>query len=712
MRVLSLVLVLGALSQGAAKRFEPLRVLSRARDIGAPERNDRVAVSVSLEPAKPAELQAFVDRVSDPASPSYRRYLAPEEVGSRFGMAEGRIAAVAEHLARNGLSVTRVAKNRLTILAEGNVSAAEAAFGTSIRSFRLDERDAREPERFVANASPLAMPPEIGALVVHVGGLETYTRPRRSATTLSPEQARTLYDTQGIFALGSTGSTRTVGITSFDGFRSADWGNFIAHFALPFPAAGPGSNITVVPCNGGGLSTGPAGGEGDLDIQMALGQAPLAAIRVYDSPPTFDLIAVLSEAVNENACDVISTSYSWNLQPSAAMAAHNLHLSMSAQGITYVAASGDRGTTLDPFGYPNYEPEVLSIGGTKALVDDTDGRRVIEEAWSASGGGWSTAALAFNVRPAWQVGEGVPPVTPATDFRLTPDLAFHSAGNQTGAYYFFNHGQLQGSFSGTSFAAPVFAGALALIEEFTVELGGLAPDAAGHRRLGRLQDFVYGQNGRSDLFFDLVFGSNGTLPDGTPSTCRPGWDSVTGWGPLDGAKVAPFLACATGASCGTGTPFCFGDGSLFLGPCPCANSGTPGRGCANSTSSAGARLEAAGTTNPDTIALTSAGEPPAAFSLLFQSSGLLFRPASFGDGVLCIGRRVLVLYRKKAAGGALTVPGAGDLPITARSLALGDPIAPGSSRHYQVWYRDPDPSFCPTSMKSTTNLSNAVTIPW
>src|SRR6185295_4063234 len=227
--------------------------LSRARDVGAPERSERIAVSVSLEPAKGAELQAFADAVSDPRSPGYRRFLSPEEVGSRFGPSEARVAAVADHLARNGLHVTRVAKNRLTILAEGSLSAAEAAFGTAIRSFRLDVRDAREPERFVANASALAMPPEIQPLVVHVGGLETYTRPVRSATTLAPEQARTLYDTQGIFALGSTGTTRTIGITSFDGFRSADWENFIAHFALPFPAAGPGTNITVVPCRGGGL---------------------------------------------------------------------------------------------------------------------------------------------------------------------------------------------------------------------------------------------------------------------------------------------------------------------------------------------------------------------------------------------------------------------------------------------------------------------------
>jgi hypothetical protein len=338
---------------------------------------------------------------------------------------------------------------------------------------------------------------------------------------------------------------------------------------------------------------------------------------------------------------------------------------------------------------------------------------VLEEAWSGSGGGWSTQTLAFNVRPPWQTGNGVPPVTPRTNYRLTPDLAFHSRGsNGAGAYYFYSHGALQSGFFGTSFASPQFTGSLALLEEYAIQLGGLSPDPAGHRRLGRMQDFLYGLNGRTDLFFDLTFGNNGLLPDGSSSVCGPGWDTVTGWGPVDGAALAPFVACATGATCGTGTPFCFGDGSLFASPCPCGNSGSAGHGCENSRSTGGARLEASGTTTPDALLFAASGEPPTSLGVLFQASQLLFHPPSYGDGVLCIGRRLVALYRRKAAGGALVVPGTNDPSVSARSAALGVPVVPGTSRHYQLWYRDPAPNFCGASGKSTVNLSNAVTIPW
>ncbi|HWA83091.1 MAG TPA: hypothetical protein VG820_06660, partial [Fimbriimonadaceae bacterium] len=49
-------------------------------------------------------------------------------------------------------------------------------------------------------------------------------------------------------------------------------------------------------------------------------------------------------------------------------------------------------------------------------------------------------------------------------------------------------------------------------------------------RLGRMQDVIYAQNGRSDVWYDITSGGNGTLPDGSSSTCHAGWDFVTGWG--------------------------------------------------------------------------------------------------------------------------------------------------------------------------------------
>jgi hypothetical protein len=49
-------------------------------------------------------------------------------------------------------------------------------------------------------------------------------------------------------------------------------------------------------------------------------------------------------------------------------------------------------------------------------------------------------------------------------------------------------------------------------------------------RFGRLNDLIYFQNGRPDIWTDILTGVNGTLPDSTLSVAHAGWDSVTGWG--------------------------------------------------------------------------------------------------------------------------------------------------------------------------------------
>jgi hypothetical protein len=57
-------------------------------------------------------------------------------------------------------------------------------------------------------------------------------------------------------------------------------------------------------------------------------------------------------------------------------------------------------------------------------------------------------------------------------------------------------------------------------------------------------------------------------------------------------------------------------------------------------------------------------------------------------------------------------PHPGDLSITARSAAAGDPIPPGATRFYQVYYRDPSGTFCPNPPGNTWNVSSGLRITW
>jgi hypothetical protein len=70
------------------------------------------------------------------------------------------------------------------------------------------------------------------------------------------------------------------------------------------------------------------------------------------------------------------------------------------------------------------------------------------------------------------------------------------------------------------------------------------------------------------------------------------------------------------------------------------------------------------------------------------------------------------LFAKGAVNGVITAPGPGDLSVTARSAALGDPLAAGTTRVYQVYQRDPDPIFCAAPTGSTFNVSNGYRITW
>lgn len=160
------------------------------------------------------------------------------------------------------------------------------------------------------------------------------------------------------------------------------------------------------------------------------------------------------------------------------------------------------------------------------------------------------------------------------------------------------------------------------------------------------------------------------------------------------------------------TSFCFGDGSSI--PCPCSNNGVTGHGCENSGTTGGAVLSAAG--NPslsaDTLQLTSAGELPTSFSVVLQGASTLPVPIWFGDGLLCAGPWWKRLYVIGAVNGVVVAPVPNGVSISARSAALGDTLTQGATRNYQVFYRDPSPTFCIWPPGNTFNVSSAVAVLW
>lgn len=541
-------------------------------------------VAISLPYRDPEGAQRLADAVSDPRSPMYRQYLTPEEVGARFGPTEADLAVVSEFASSHGFRTTLVSKNGLAILADCTVAQAEAAFHTTIDDYRSGPSNGRAAMQFTSFSTPLQVPAGLAPKILDVSGLETYTRPRRRA--LTPTQTRTLYGLATTYNGGSKGQGRTVGISNWDPFDLANVNLFASLYGLPAPVGGVGTNITVTKVSGGSGDPANAQGEADLDIQMILGQAPLCNLIVYDGNSTFGPVGVLTKEASDNKADIISESWGWDLPASIAASCHNQHLSMTLQGITYMAASGDNGTDLSEFDYPDYDPEVLMVGGSSATTDGA-GQRISEVAWDFGGSGWCTSAAAiasaFNTLPSWQKGSGVPTTI---NKRLVPDLAGHAGGLNSG-HNFFYQGFLTDD-EGTSFSCPVFAGGLAVAEQELMAFGLVWPNASGKMRLGRLQDLIYAQNGKSTVWYDIVSGSTGVLPDATVAAAKAQWDFATGWGAINwsgfladmgGLSVAPTavaagtaatakLSFATAAPAGTPIRFTFNTIQIGISPAP------------------------------------------------------------------------------------------------------------------------------------------------
>lgn len=498
-----------------------LPAVSRSRVVGTVPVGERIHVTISLAPRFPAELEAYCNSVSNPISPDFRKFLTPQQVGENFGAPAKSVNDAVAFLKANGLKIQMIAPNRMAILANGTAAQLQTAFGTTLKRLAGPAPDSRATTIYRSNTQPLSVPSNLAGVITNVYGLSNLKRVKHRQV-LSPSQVRTLYTTATSYAGGMRGQGITIGINNYDGLRLSNAALYINANGLPTPPGGAASNIEIISV-GTPAHTGTPAGEGDLDFQMVLGTAPLATIKIYDS--TDDLIGILARQSTDNSCDIITESWGYALTNEEAIAAHNQHLALTAQGITYMGASGDEGTFLGEFDYPNFDPEVLMVGATTATTDSA-GNRTAEDGWNGTGSGWSERNISFNKLPYWQVGNGVPT---NRNFRLFPDLALHGAGAQniaSGAgHLVYVNGSIAG-FVGTSCSAPLFAGLLATVHQRLVAAG-----QAG--RLGRIQDYIYSQNGRSDVWFDVTNGNTGFLPDGTFGTGHAGWDWVTGWGAPD-----------------------------------------------------------------------------------------------------------------------------------------------------------------------------------
>jgi subtilase family serine protease len=422
-----------------------------------------------------------------------------------------------------------------------------------------------------------------------------YTTASTQAHYLGPKDILTMYDAsdlhlngygsgQGLAVVGQSFVDIETSITNFWIYINGPQMN------LPTAVLVPGSGVEAI-------SPGDEG-ESEIDLEYSSGIAQNAnTFLVYvGANQNYSVYDALSFAITENIAPVVSISYGTCeplLSSTDLSQFDSLFEEASAQGQTLVAASGDSGSTAcAPFAgvqgvspteqqelsvnFPASSPNVTAVGGTQmqagsfaagdttywASASNTDNvssllSYVPEVAWNegsasigiaAGGGGAST----FFPRPAWQSSF---PGMPSGSYRLLPDVAFQASIESPGyvictddAAMLASEGQtascsngdLLGSnlkntlAGGTSFAAPIFAGFVALLNQ--------SENATGQGNINpQLYSLAANPSTYASAFHDITSGTNACVAGATNCAAAgqsgyaatSGYDEATGLGSID-----------------------------------------------------------------------------------------------------------------------------------------------------------------------------------
>jgi hypothetical protein len=507
-----------------------------------------------------ADLDRLLDEQQNPSSPLYHQWLTAEEYGDRFGLGASDFAKVADWIAAQGFQIDHAAKSRTFLRFSGTAAQVRIAFGTQLHHFQVDGM------RHFANSGEIEIPTQLEPLIAAIRGLDDFEdkhpRPSPHAFTgsgthaLMPGDLAVIYNLAPIHKLGYTGDGQTVLVTGQSMINLADIRAFRA--AAGLPASDP--KLLYL-----GIDVGftDSFSEGTLDVEYVAAGAPGAnIIYLYG----FSANSAAEYGIDQNLAPVISHSFGkCEKLDTAWLWFRNLAQQAAAQGITWVASSGDEGVAACDWrsargnngvsvNLPASVPEVTAVGGTTfaegagnywSTTARADGSTALsyipETAWndtaqagslSATTGGYSAA----YPRPSWQIGPGVANY----NARQVPDISFTASAIHDPYLIYQTGGMVQTG--GTSAGTPFFAGVVAVLNQYAVANGIQARPGLGNinPRLYQLAQTTRG------IFHDVTTGSNivpctvGTVDCTTGAygyNTGPGYDPVTGLGSIDIANL-------------------------------------------------------------------------------------------------------------------------------------------------------------------------------
>ncbi|HTT84615.1 MAG TPA: S53 family peptidase [Rhizomicrobium sp.] len=490
---------------------------------GVPDPRLRLQLDIALPLRDSESLTATLNAIYDPASPSWHRYLSVAEFTARFGAAENDYRTAVDFFRTSGLRVTGLSANRLMIEVEGTVADIERVFHVNLLLYKhpLEARSFMAPDR-----EPTL---DLGVPILHVTGLDDLVLPAPRVIPPAPPPPHwhgTGSGPHGYYYgsdlraayYGETklaGKGQSVGLMELVGYNPADVKLYFDDVKQPLhvPVKGistDGKPWKCLTCNDV---------EQALDIEYAISMAPgLKRVQVYvgHSPES-----VLNRMASDDTSLQLSTSWGWGRNFDTDDA---LFREMAVQGQTFLTASGDASSLRKSGPWPEEDANLVAVGGTDVVTTGPGGAWLSETGWSYSAGGPS---LDRHIKiEAYQLPFINNRNDGSTTLRNVPDIA----ANANTDCWVCARGRCNGGWGGTSFASPMWAGYVALINEEAA--------ANGQPPVGFLNPTLYtlaDGGGYGLLFHDETEGKSGKYE------AVKGYDLVTGLGSQNGKYLIDAL---------------------------------------------------------------------------------------------------------------------------------------------------------------------------
>jgi len=480
-----------------------------------------------------AGLESTLQGLYDPSSPSYRHFLTVQEFTARFGPSQADYDNVMSFAKANGFTVVGGSRDGLDVQVAGSVANIEAAFHVTMAVYKhpTENRTFYAPDREPTVNLPVPL--------WHISGLDNYSIPHplvektnltgksSNATTGSGPSASYLgSDMRAAYYGGTalTGLGQNIGLMEYVGYDIADLNTYYTNAGQTMTAtvAGISTDGTSLSCL---VGDGCDDTEQILDMTQALGMAPgIDTLYVYVGSSDTAILSAMTTATPLP----LQLSSSWTWLPADPSTDDPYFERMAAQGQSYFQASGDsRAWTSGGYTFPADDANVISVGGTSLTTASAGGPWSSETAWIDSGGGISPDQIPI---PSWQQLPGVINASNqgSTQYRNGPDV---SANADFTFYVCADQATCSANdYGGTSFAAPMWAGYVALANQQAA--------ANGDSPVGFMNPIIYPigvSSNYNEDFHDITSGNNGY-----PAVI--GYDLDTGWGSPNGVSLINALA--------------------------------------------------------------------------------------------------------------------------------------------------------------------------